>query len=114
MHHHLRFIPEIFWVKGDTNNAIKFRTDAEAAYRNAGNNIKADEMVAWLNFEALSSAKAIEQKKVVPELKIESESEENLRRSQLATTQLSQAVMTPIWRQIESCSNHAQNRKICH
>ena len=72
----LALYSEIFWVRGDTNNAIKFRTDAEAAYRNAGNNIKADEMVAWLNFEALPSAKAIEQKKVVPELKIESESEE--------------------------------------
>ena len=43
----------------------------QKAYRNAGNNIKADEMVAWLDYEALPSAKAIEQKKVVPELKIE-------------------------------------------
>ena len=39
----LALYAEIAWVKGDIDQAIKFRTEAEAAYRKAGNSIKADE-----------------------------------------------------------------------
>ena len=43
----------ISWLKGNSEEAIKYRIDAEQAYRNAGNIIKADQIVRWLNFEAV-------------------------------------------------------------
>ena len=44
---------DISWLKGNSEEAIKYRIDAEQAYRNAGNIIKADQIVRWLNFEAV-------------------------------------------------------------
>jgi len=62
----LALYSDIYWLKGDVENAVKYRTEAENAFRNAGNNIKADEMVAWLNIEAMPSVKKIEEDKNLP------------------------------------------------
>ena len=64
----LALYAEIFWLKGDVKKSIKYRTDAEAAYRKAGNTIKADEMVAWLNFEGLPKLNELEQQSELPNL----------------------------------------------
>ena len=62
----LALYSEIAWLRGDIETAIRYRTEAENAYRVAGNTIKADEMVAWLNFEALPSISKVEEVKEVP------------------------------------------------
>ena len=70
----LALYADIFWLKGDVKKSIKYRTDAEAAYRKAGNTIKADEMVAWLNFEGLPKLNELEQQSELPKLDLPNES----------------------------------------
>ena len=62
---------DIHWLKGKVEAAIRYRTDAENEFRKAGNFIKADQMVAWLNFEAVSELDKIEQKTAVPKIQDE-------------------------------------------
>ena len=62
----LALYSEIAWLRGDIETAIRYRTQAENAYRVAGNTIKADEMVAWLNIQALPSITKLEEVKEVP------------------------------------------------
>ena len=64
----LALYSEIFWLRGELEKAISYRTEAESAYREAGNIIKADEMVAWLNLEAVPAITQLASPGDIPEL----------------------------------------------
>ena len=48
---------DILWAKGDMNKSVEMRIEAERLYRDSGNIIKANEMVARLNFEVAPKLK---------------------------------------------------------
>ena len=76
----LELFSDIYWLRGDIEQAILFRTQAEENYRSSGNIIKADQMVAWLNFEAVPIAEEKAQKKVEEEAqkKVEEEAQKKV------------------------------------
>ena len=65
---------DIFWIKGNIDNAVSYRTEAEEKYRKAGNTIKANQIISWLNLEALPKLEKI--KKNEPTEQIEEKKEE--------------------------------------
>ena len=65
---------ELEWEKGNYEYAGELRIEAERLYREAGNSIRADEMLAWLNIEALPTLKKnsrAAQKKPQPKMEAE-------------------------------------------
>lgn len=48
---------DILWAKGDMSQSVEMRIEAERLYRDSGNTIKANEMVARLNFEVAPKLK---------------------------------------------------------
>ena len=64
---------ELEWEKGNFEYAAELRIEAERLYREAGNSIRADEMLAWLNIEALPTLKKIQEPRKKPQPKMEAE-----------------------------------------
>ena len=64
---------ELEWEKGNYEYAAELRIEAERLYREAGNSIRADEMLAWLNIEALPTLKKIQEPRKKPQPKMEAE-----------------------------------------
>ncbi len=64
---------EIEWEKLNFDYAAELRIEAERLYREAGNSIKADEMLAWLNLEALPALPKIQEPPKKPQPKMEAE-----------------------------------------
>ena len=62
---------ELFWDMGKFEDALELRIEAEELFRKAGNSIRADEVLAWMNIEAIPTLKKIEKPKSPPVEKIE-------------------------------------------
>jgi len=63
----LELYSELLFFQQRFDKAIDYRIDAEEKYRSAGNTIKADEMLAWLNVRGRPELKKIEKpKETVP------------------------------------------------
>ena len=60
----LELYGELKFLQGDFTAAIDYRIQAEEKYRKAGNSIKADEMLAWLNVRGKPELKEIEKSRV--------------------------------------------------
>jgi len=64
----LALYSDILWIRGEVEKSVRYRTDAEASFRLAGNQIKANEMLAWLNIEALPKIEKLEAEQVKTQL----------------------------------------------
>ena len=64
---------ELEWEKQNFEYSTELRIEAERLYREAGNSIKANEMLAWLNIEALPTLKKIQEPPKKPQPKMEAE-----------------------------------------
>ncbi len=64
---------ELEWEKLNFDYAAELRIEAERLYREAGNSIKADEMLAWLNLEALPALPKIQEPHKKPQPKLEAD-----------------------------------------
>lgn len=60
----LELYGELKFLQGDFAAAIDYRIQAEEKYRKAGNSIKADEMLAWLNVRGKPELREIEKSEV--------------------------------------------------
>ena len=101
----LALYSEISWLKGEIETSIRYRTEAENAYRNAGNNIKADEMVAWLNIEAMPSVKQIEENKKVPkpeEMEVEATIVPDAAPAQIEPAEITRVPNRPLFEPLET------------
>ena len=94
----LELYSELLFLQQRFNLAIEYRIDAEEKYRSAGNSIKADEMLAWLNIRGLQELKKIEKpEETVPVV------EEPVSTSQL--------IMTPKLEPLPKTNSPSPNRK---
>lgn len=64
---------ELLWDMGKFEQALDLRIEAEALFRKAGNTIMAEEVLAWMNVEAIPTLKKIEKPKSPPVEQIEIE-----------------------------------------
>jgi S1-C subfamily serine protease len=64
---------ELLWDMGKFEEALDLRIEAESLFRAAGNSIMAEEVLAWMNIEAIPTLKKIEKPKSAPIEKIEAE-----------------------------------------
>ena len=58
---------------GKPEDALELRIEAEELFRKAGNSIMAEEVLAWMNIEAIPTLKKIEKPQSAPVEKIEIE-----------------------------------------
>ncbi len=56
---------EIEWLKGNLETAISYRKKAEKEFRSAGNIIKADEMISWLNYRSIPKSNNNKKKETI-------------------------------------------------
>ena len=61
---------ELLWDMGKFEEALALRIEAEELFRKAGNSIRAEEVLAWMNIEAIPTLKKIEKPKSPPVEKI--------------------------------------------
>ena len=64
---------ELLWDMGKFEQALDLRIEAHALFRKAGNTIMAEEVLAWMNVEAIPTLKKIEKPKSPPVEQIEIE-----------------------------------------
>ena len=62
---------ELLWDMGKFEEALELRIEAEELFRKAGNSIRAEEVLAWMNIKAIPNLKKIEKPKSQPVEKIE-------------------------------------------
>ena len=62
---------ELLWDMGKFEEALELRIEAEELFRKAGNSIRAEEVLAWMNIEAIPTLKKIQKPKSPPVEKIE-------------------------------------------
>ena len=75
----LELFSDVSWLQGNFDKSISFRTDAEKKYRVSGNSIKANKVLAWLNFKTAKKLKKIEKKETSPKLADNIESNESVK-----------------------------------
>ena len=64
---------ELLWDMGKPEESLELRIEAEELFRKAGNSIMAEEVLAWMNIEAIPTLKKIEKPQSAPVEKIEIE-----------------------------------------